>query len=64
MGRTHLVVVGVVVLTEGDSVCRDEEMLKFIGQKVTVQLKLDPETKLMAIASCNIHGVWAAEQTV
>jgi superoxide reductase len=35
-----------------------------VDPKVTVVLHLDPETKLMAIASCNLHGVWAAETTV
>jgi len=35
-----------------------------VDPKVTVHLKLDPETKLTALESCNLHGVWAADQTV
>ncbi len=31
--------------------------------KVIALLNLDPGTKLAALASCNLHGVWAAETT-
>jgi len=35
-----------------------------VDPKVTAVLRLDAGTKLMAVASCNMHGVWAAETTV
>jgi superoxide reductase len=35
-----------------------------VEPKVSVVLHLDPETTLMALESCNLHGVWAAEITV
>ncbi|NTU71982.1 MAG: hypothetical protein HGB10_09230 [Coriobacteriia bacterium] len=35
-----------------------------VDPKVQVTLHLDPDTKLMAVASCNLHGVWTAETTV
>ena len=35
-----------------------------VTPKVTATLNLDPETKLVATESCNLHGVWAAEVTI
>jgi superoxide reductase len=35
-----------------------------VSPKVTATLNLDPETKVTALESCNLHGVWAAETTV
>ena len=35
-----------------------------VSPNVTATLTLDPETKLMALESCNLHGIWAAEITV
>lgn len=35
-----------------------------VSPKVTATLNLDPGTKLAALASCNLHGMWAAEITV
>lgn len=35
-----------------------------VDPRITTVLHLDPETELMAIASCNLHGVWAAEVVV
>lgn len=35
-----------------------------VDPKVSAVLHLDPDTTLTAIASCNLHGVWAAEITV
>lgn len=35
-----------------------------VDPKVTAVLHLDPETELMAAASCNLHGVWVSELTV
>jgi superoxide reductase len=31
--------------------------------KVIALVKVDPGTKLTALESCNLHGVWAAETT-
>jgi superoxide reductase len=32
--------------------------------KVTVECTLAPDTQVMAIEHCNLHGVWAYEQVV
>jgi len=35
-----------------------------VDPNVTAVLHLDPDTNLVATASCNLHGVWTSETTV
>lgn len=45
------------------SVARFDFAAAVAAPKITCVLTLDPDTRLSATASCNIHGVWAAEVT-
>ena len=45
------------------SVARFDLSAVVVTPKVTATLNLAPGTKLSALASCNLHGVWAAEIT-
>lgn len=48
----------------GVAIARFDFSAVAVDPKVTAVLHLDPETKLTAIESCNLHGVWAADITV
>lgn len=52
------------VLAGGVPIARFDFSAVAVDPNVTAVFNLDPETKLMATASCNLHGVWAAETTV
>lgn len=46
------------------SVARFDFSAVVVTPKVTTTLNLDPGTVLTAQASCNLHGIWAADLTV
>lgn len=52
------------LLVGGAPIARFDFAAVAADPKVTAALRLDPGTKLTAIAGCNLHGVWAAETTV
>lgn len=49
---------------DGAPVARFDFSAVAVSPKVTATLNLDPGTKLTALASCNLHGVWTADITV
>ena len=52
------------LLANGIPVERFDFSAVAVSPKVTATLNLDEGTKLTALASCNLHGVWAADITV
>jgi len=54
----------IALLADGTPVARFDLSAVVVSPKLTATLVLDPGTKLEARASCNLHGVWAAEITV
>lgn len=52
------------LFADGTAIARFDFSAVAVSPKVTATLVLDPGTKLAAHASCNLHGVWAAEITV
>ena len=48
----------------GAPVARFDFTADAVEPKVIALLNLDPGTTLVALESCNLHGVWAAETTV
>ena len=47
----------------GVSIARFEFAAGVVSPEVTCAVMLDPGTELTAMASCNLHGVWAADIT-
>lgn len=47
----------------GVSIARYSLSAVAVSPRITATLTLDPGTKLTVLASCNLHGVWAADIT-